>query len=132
MKQEKKLTPEERDVIRNRGTEAPFSGIYNDFKEKGVYHCKACGQKLFSSDEKYDSGSGWPSFVDPMQSDAVTTAIDESMGMRRIEIACSRCGAHLGHVFDDGPTQMPDGRPASGKRYCVNSIALDFEKKERP
>lgn len=124
------LTPAEREIIDNKGTEPPFSGIYNDFKETGVYRCKACGQKLFASEAKYDSSSGWPSFVDPMQSDAVTTAVDDSLGMRRIEIMCNACGAHLGHVFDDGPTAMPDGSPASGKRYCVNSLALDFEPRE--
>ncbi len=114
------LSPEQYEVLRRAGTEAQFTGEYWDNKEGGVYLCAACGQELFSSDTKFDSGTGWPSFFDPMESDRVETREDMSHGMRRIEVVCSRCESHLGHLFPDGP------RP-TGQRYCINSCSLDFK-----
>lgn len=113
------LTPKQYAVLRERGTEAPFTGMYVHEKADGTYACAACGNPLFSSDAKFDSGTGWPSF-DHALVGAVETRPDTSHGMIRTEITCARCGSHLGHVFDDGPTD-------TGKRYCVNSICLDFE-----
>jgi len=115
-----KLSPEEYDVMRNCGTEPPFSGKYYKHNEKGTYNCAACGAELFNSDTKYDSGSGWPSFYNAINKKAVKEVMDNSFGMQRIEIKCANCDSHLGHVFPDGP------KP-TGLRYCVNSVSLEFE-----
>ena len=114
------LTPDQYRVLREKGTERAFTGEYHDKKEKGVYACAACGQELFSSDTKYDSGSGWPSFYAPISEDSVEEERDTTHGMIRTEVLCSRCESHLGHVFADGP------KP-TGQRYCMNSISLQFK-----
>ncbi len=114
------LTPEQYHVIRQKGTEPPFTGEYYLLKDRGTYRCAACGQKLFDSDAKYESGSGWPSFWAAVDEGAIDTHRDLSHGMVRTEIRCSQCGGHLGHVFEDGP------RP-TGLRYCVNSVSLQFD-----
>jgi peptide-methionine (R)-S-oxide reductase len=111
------LTPEQFEVLRQRGTERPFSGAYWASHEPATYECAACGQPLFDTETKYDSGSGWPSFFAPADPKAVETEVDASHGMRRTEVHCSRCGGHLGHVFSDGPAP-------TGLRYCINSAAL--------
>lgn len=117
------LTPEEFHVAREKGTERAFSGEYWDNHEKGTYLCRSCGQALFSSETKYESGTGWPSFFAPVGKDAVATERDDSLFMRRTEALCSRCDAHLGHVFDDGPNP-------TGQRYCMNSASLAFQAAE--
>ncbi len=129
-KYKNKLTPEQYNVCFLKGTEPPFSGKYYDNHEAGMYVCVACGQGLFSSDTKFDSGTGWPSFWDAIDHTKIKKVEDKNLGMVRTEIMCSNCGAHLGHVFNDGPKSLPDGRQVTGKRYCINSLALDFKKKE--
>ena len=118
----RELTPEQYRVLREKGTEAPFSGKYIHTRDKGIYKCAACGSELFSSETKFDSGTGWPSFTDPMNLENVELKEDRSHGMTRTEVICKKCGSHLGHVFDDSPGD-------SGKRYCINSVCLDLDKK---
>jgi peptide-methionine (R)-S-oxide reductase len=115
------LTPEQYEVVRNKGTEAPFTSELNDVKEPGQFVCVACGQPLFDSEHKFDSGTGWPSFDRPMDDEKVETEADNSLFMKRTEVVCSRCDAHLGHVFDDGPADT------TGERYCINGCALEFK-----
>ena len=135
-KYKEKLTPEEYAVLREGSTESPFTGEYVDMHEDGMYHCKACGAALFSSETKFDSGTGWPSFTDPASAEHVELVPDDSDGTRppglrpgevgqvhRTEVRCRNCGSHLGHMFDDGP------RDKGGKRFCINSCALDFKEK---
>ncbi|KKS16812.1 MAG: Methionine-R-sulfoxide reductase [candidate division WWE3 bacterium GW2011_GWC1_41_7] len=113
------LDPDQFNVLRQSGTELPFTGIYDDHYEEGVYNCAACGNELFSSREKYDAGCGWPTFWDSVNKENLEFVEDNSIGMKRIEVRCKNCGSHLGHVFDDGPEP-------TGIRYCVNSVSLDF------
>ncbi len=116
-----KLSAEEYRVCREKGTEAPFSGDYNHNLRAGKYVCKCCGEALFDSADKFDSGSGWPSFDRPTTDQVIRYHEDSSLGMRRVEAMCDKCGCHLGHVFEDGP------RDSTGKRYCINSLSLEFE-----
>lgn len=120
-----KLNDEQYHVLREKGTEIPFTGEYWDNKAAGMYRCAGCGAELFDSEAKYDSGTGWPSFADAKEG-AVRFESDGSQGMNRTEVVCTTCGGHLGHVFDDGP-EMLNGKESTGKRYCINSCALDFK-----
>ena len=118
------LTPEEYSVMREKGTERPFSGTYNIHNDNGIYRCKGCSEELFSSSSKFDSGCGWPSFDEEIKKGNIKEVLDKTHGMIRTEIVCANCESHLGHVFNDGPT-------STGLRYCVNSISLDFTSDQR-
>lgn len=125
MKEDKELSPELHKVAREQGTEAPFTGKYWDTHKQGMYACAICGAELFSSDTKFDSGTGWPSFTEPANLAHIELKEDTSLGMTRTEVTCKQCGAHLGHVFDDGPADK------GGKRYCINSVCLDLKIEEK-
>lgn len=120
----KHLTPEQYEVLRNKGTEQAFTEKYHNVKDDGMYYCAGCGSQLFSSDAKFDSGTGWPSFSDPVNMEKIELRPDNSRGITRTEVVCKNCGGHLGHVFDDGPGE-------DGKRYCINSCILNFKKEEK-
>ncbi|BBI67059.1 MULTISPECIES: peptide-methionine (R)-S-oxide reductase MsrB [Psychrobacter] len=120
-----RLSADEYHVMREKGTERPFTGVYNDATDDGVYRCKGCGASLFDSSNKFDAGCGWPSFDQGIDNSAIDEHVDNSLGMIRTEVTCSNCGAHLGHVFPDGP------RETTGMRYCINSVSIDLDKSEK-
>lgn len=120
-----RLSADEYHVMREKGTERPFTGVYNDTEDKGIYRCKGCGTNLFDSASKFDAGCGWPSFDQGIDNSAIEEHVDNSLGMTRTEVTCSNCGAHLGHVFPDGP------RETTGMRYCINSVAIDLDEAEK-
>ena len=122
-KWKEKLTQEQYKVMREKGTEVPFTGKYANFHEKGVFVCSGCGVELFSSDAKFSSGSGWPSFTKPANVENIELKKDSSLGIKRTEVLCKHCGSHLGHLFDDGPQEK------GGKRYCINSVCLNFKRR---
>ena len=124
IKEDSDLSPELYKVARQKGTEAPFSGEYWNNHEKGMYHCAVCGNELFSSETKFDSGTGWPSFTEPANLENIELKEDLDLGANRTEVICKKCGAHLGHVFNDGPEEK------GGKRYCINSVCLNLKKSE--
>jgi len=125
MKKDNELSKELYHIAREKGTEAAFTGKYWNNHEKGMYTCAVCGAELFSSDTKFDSGTGWPSFTEPANLERIELRDDDSYGMHRTEVVCKNCGAHLGHLFDDGPKEK------GGKRYCINSVCLELEKEEK-
>ena len=120
-----RLSADEYHVMREKGTERPHTGVYNDVNDEGTYKCKGCGAKLFDSSSKFDASCGWPSFDQGIDNSAIDEHVDDSLGMRRTEVTCSNCGAHLGHVFPDGP------RETTGMRYCINSVSIDLDKSEK-
>lgn len=127
----KQMSEEQYNVCFLKGTEPPFSGKYTDNKVIGIYICAVCGKKLFESDKKYDSGTGWPSFWDFAEKGTLKEVDDNTLGMSRTEVRCANCDSHLGHVFNDGPKSMPDGTQATGLRYCINSLSLDFKPEKK-
>ncbi|MGO2339800.1 MAG: peptide-methionine (R)-S-oxide reductase MsrB [Psychrobacter sp.] len=120
-----RLSADEYHVMREKGTERPFTGVYNDAEDEGVYRCKGCGASLFDSSSKFNAGCGWPSFDQGIENSAIDEHVDHSLGMTRTEVTCSNCGAHLGHVFPDGPSET------TGMRYCINSVSIDLDKSEK-
>ncbi|MBI1839090.1 MAG: peptide-methionine (R)-S-oxide reductase MsrB [Candidatus Colwellbacteria bacterium] len=124
MKKDEELSPELYNIARKKGTETPFTGKYWNNHEKGMYRCAVCGSELFSSETKFDSGTGWPSFTEPSNLEHIELKDDSTYGMKRTEVLCKNCGAHLGHLFHDGPEEK------GGKRYCINSVCLELDKKE--
>lgn len=120
-----RLSADEYHVMREKGTERPFTGVYNDADDEGIYRCKGCGASLFDSSSKFNAGCGWPSFDQGIENSAIDEHVDHSLGMTRTEVTCSNCGAHLGHVFPDGPSET------TGMRYCINSVSIDLDKSEK-
>lgn len=126
----KELSSEQYEVLRKHGTERAFTGQFWDFWSDGEYHCAGCGAKLFIADTKFDAGCGWPSFSEPVNNESIESITDNSMGMSRTEVRCRNCGGHLGHVFNDGPKKLENGKDGTGLRYCINSASLKFTPKK--